>query len=108
MKNPVYLKNVVTLQLDEDKCTGCGMCLDVCPHEVFMMNKKHVMIENRDACMECGACSKNCPVHAVSVESGVGCAAAVINLMLGRTGVECCCGPADSGGKASSDKGCCC
>lgn len=108
MKNPVYLKNVVTLQLDENKCTGCGMCLDVCPHEVFKMNSKHVVIQNRDACMECGACSQNCPVNAIAVQSGVGCAAAVINSMLGRNNGECCCGPADTDGKDTGNKGCCC
>ena len=27
----IYLKNVVTLQLDQEKCTGCGTCLEVCP-----------------------------------------------------------------------------
>ena len=108
MKNPVYLKNVVTLQLDENKCTGCCMCLDVCPHEVFKMNEKHVVIQNRDACMECGACSLNCPASAIAVQSGVGCAAAVINSMLGRNGGECCCGPADVDGKAAGDKSCCC
>ena len=108
MQNPVYLKNVVTLQLDENKCTGCGMCLDVCPHEVFKMNSKKVMIQNRDACMECGACSQNCPVNAIFVQSGVGCAAAVINSMLGRKGEECCCGPIDTGAKKANDKGCCC
>ena len=90
MKNQVYLKNVVTLRLDENKCTGCGMCLDVCPHEVFKMNGKHVMIRDRDACMECGACAQNCPANAVSVESGVGCAAAglpvlaVVRALVGR------------------------
>lgn len=106
MKNPVYLKDVVTLQLDENKCKGCAMCLDVCPHEVFKMNSKHVVIQNRDACMECGACSLNCPVNAISVKSGVGCAAAVINSMLGKQG-ECCCGPVDTG-KTAGDKECCC
>ena len=105
MKNPVYLKDVVTLQLDENKCTGCGMCLDVCPHEVFRMNSKYVTIQNRDACMECGACSLNCPANAISVQSGVGCAAAVINSMLGKDG-KCCCGP-DTGGNASGNKSCC-
>ncbi len=99
MKNLVYLKNVVTLQLDENKCTGCRMCLDVCPHEVFKMNSKHVTIQNRDACMECGACSRNCPASAISVQAGVGCAAAVINSMLGKDG-ECCCGPDTGGGKS--------
>ena len=48
MKNSVYLKDVVTLQLDENKCTGCGMCLDVCPHEVFKMNSKHAVIKDRE------------------------------------------------------------
>ena len=84
MNNIIYLKDVVTLQLDENKCTGCGMCLEVCPHEVFKMNDSHAVIQNRDACMECGACSRNCPFGAISVEAGVGCAAAVINSLLGR------------------------
>jgi ferredoxin len=86
-----YLKNVVTLALDSRKCSGCGMCLEVCPHEVFEMNGKGVLIRDRDACMECGACSRNCPTGALTVQSGVGCAAAVINGMLGRNATGCCC-----------------
>ncbi len=86
----VYLKNVVTLELEEEKCSGCGVCLIVCPHAVLGMNEKHVQIEHRDACMECGACAKNCPTDALSVQAGVGCAAAVINAALGREG-DCCC-----------------
>jgi len=108
MKNLVYLKDVVTLQLDENKCTGCGMCLDVCPHEVFKMNSSHVAIQNRDACMECGACSLNCPAGAIWVQSGVGCAAAVINSLLGRNGSECCCGPDTGSTTANTKGGCCC
>lgn len=107
MKNLVYLKNVVTLRLDENKCTGCGMCLDVCPHEVFKTNSRHVVIQNRDACMECGACSLNCEANAISVQSGVGCAAAVISSMLGRNGGKCCCGP-DTGDATANSKGGCC
>jgi ferredoxin len=90
MESFVYLSNVVTLKLDEEKCTGCGMCLEVCPHNVLEMNRTHVTIQNRDACMECGACSRNCPFDAISVDAGVGCAAAVINSMLGRSGRDCC------------------
>jgi len=107
MNNMTYLKDVVTLQLDDNKCTGCGMCLEVCPHEVFKINASHAVFQNRDACMECGACSLNCPVDAISVASGVGCAAAVINSMLGRKSCECSCSiePADSTAKKG---GCCC
>ncbi|MEW6351715.1 MAG: mercury methylation ferredoxin HgcB [Thermodesulfobacteriota bacterium] len=87
----VYLKNVVTLSLDEQKCTGCGKCLDVCPHAVLERENGKVRIQSRDRCMECGACARNCPVEAVSVTAGVGCAAAVINSALGRKASSCCC-----------------
>ena len=68
----VYLKNVTTLRLNSDKCTGCEMCTTVCPHEVFEMKGKKALIVNKQACMECGACEKNCPVSAIDVRSGVG------------------------------------
>jgi ferredoxin len=104
MNRLVYLKDVVTLELAEEKCTGCGMCLEVCPHAVFGMNARHARIVDRDACMECGACSRNCPVAAVTVQAGVGCAAAMINVILGRTDQPCCGGES---GCSDSGKKCC-
>ena len=91
-----YMKNVVTLALDVDKCIGCGMCTQVCPHAVFAMPEAKAQIVNRDACMECGACARNCPVGAITVEAGVGCAQAVLNswktgkLECGCDGSNCC------------------
>jgi ferredoxin len=87
----MYLKDVVTLKLDEEKCTGCGMCLQVCPHAVLGRHNGKVRIDTRDACMECGACAQNCPVLAIEVRAGVGCAAAIINSALGRQSTSCCC-----------------
>ena len=91
MADLLYLKDVVTLELDKGRCVGCGMCLIVCPHAVLSMNNGHAVIENRDACMECGACARNCPTEAISVQAGVGCATAVINAALGRDSSACCC-----------------
>jgi NAD-dependent dihydropyrimidine dehydrogenase PreA subunit len=91
MGNLVYLENVVTLALDQNKCVGCGLCGIVCPHNVFFLKNGHAEITNRDACMECGACAQNCPTDALTVEAGVGCAAAVINSALGRDSSSCCC-----------------
>lgn len=91
MNRLVYLKDVSTLHLDEAKCIGCGMCTVVCPHGVFRLRNGNAEIRLRDACMECGACATNCPSEAIHVQSGVGCAAAVINSMLGRTDSSCCC-----------------
>ena len=113
-----YLSGVVTLELDEEKCVGCGMCLTVCPHEVFSLNNGRAVIKDRDACMECGACAVNCPVEALKVQAGVGCAAALINTALGRQASACCCSAesrdlsthglmVDQTGPAASKAGCC-
>lgn len=86
-----YLPGVVTLELDLDKCTGCGMCVSVCPHAVFRLEDSKARIIDRDACMECGGCARNCPSEAISVQPGVGCAMAVINGALRRNRPGCGC-----------------
>ena len=91
MRRFEYLKNVVTLELSSCKCNNCGMCLKVCPHAVFAISDKKVYIANRDYCMECGACAKNCPQNAISVNAGVGCAAAIISGGLKNTVPSCGC-----------------
>jgi NAD-dependent dihydropyrimidine dehydrogenase PreA subunit len=101
----VYLKNVSTLQLDSTRCVGCGLCLTVCPHGVFMFEKdstaKRAVLVNKDACMECGACAMNCPTEAVTVRAGVGCAWAIAKGLL--TGTEPTCGCSEGAtGKAGS------
>ncbi len=99
MKRFTYLKNVVTLKLDQQKCSGCKMCTIVCPHEVFVVKDRKAFINKKDSCMECGACEKNCPEGAISVRSGVGCAAGIINGILRGTEPSCDC---------DSSKGKCC
>jgi len=75
-----------TLQYDADLCIGCEMCVIVCPHGVFSMNGSRnarvARLSRPDSCMECGACQLNCPTEAIAVESGVGCAAAMIRSAL--------------------------
>jgi len=77
-----YLRNVVTLELDINKCTLCGMCTKVCVHGVLAVENSGIQILDRDACMECGACAMNCPAEAVSVRTGVGCAWAIFGQWL--------------------------
>lgn len=91
MSGFLYLSNVVTLQLDTAKCSGCMMCTLVCPHNVFAVKNRKAEIINKDHCMECGACERNCPENAISVRSGVGCAAGIINGLIRGTEPSCDC-----------------
>ena len=82
-----------TLEYDPELCINCEMCSIVCPHGVFASGERVAQVVRREACMECGACQRNCPASAITVESGVGCAAAMIRAAL--TGKkEATCGPA--------------
>ncbi len=87
-----YLPGVTTLKLDPERCTGCRLCTEVCPHAVFRLEDKRATVADRDACMECGACAMNCEAGAISVQSGVGCAAAIITGLLRGTEPTCDCG----------------
>jgi ferredoxin len=67
-----------TLELDGKLCNNCKMCSVVCPHAVFERTNGIVKIAYQERCMECGACQMNCPTGAITVDSGVGCATAMI------------------------------
>lgn len=97
-----YVSN--TLQYDPALCIGCEMCSLVCPHAVFAMNGRVAQLVRPEACMECGACQLNCPTDAITVESGVGCAAAMMRAAL--TGKkEATCGIEAESSCCSSDRG---
>lgn len=87
-----YILNGESLVIDSVKCTGCGICTEVCPHAVLAITEKKAVIIEKRRCMECGACSINCPFNAITVNKGVGCAAAIIWGLLTKKAPECACG----------------
>lgn len=91
MKRFHHLQSVATLAYDRDKCVGCGLCVAVCPHRVFVLKKDKADIQDREACMECGACALNCPTEAVAVTPGVGCASYIIQTWLPKSTTPQCC-----------------
>ena len=98
-----YAEN--TLHYHEDRCINCRRCTQVCPHGVFAEGHDHAELDRPAACMECGACALNCPVQAIEVQSGEGCAWAMISAALRGKDMdsgECCCG-----GEGESASGCC-
>ncbi len=56
------------VNIDADKCTGCGECVDICPVEVYeMVDGKSDPVKAED-CLGCESCIEVCEFDAVSVE----------------------------------------
>ena len=66
-KGVAFMKATV----NQDTCTGCGLCLDTCP-EVFEMDgpTARVKVDTVPAGTEASCCEakENCPVEAISIE----------------------------------------
>jgi heterodisulfide reductase subunit A len=51
--------------VDDDACTGCGICVEVCPYEARTLNERKRIAEVNDAlCTGCGGCIAACPSNA--------------------------------------------
>jgi len=53
--------------LDENMCTGCQICVDICPEDVLRYDKdkgKAVIVYPKD-CIGCGACAWFCPLKCI-------------------------------------------
>jgi heterodisulfide reductase subunit C/coenzyme F420-reducing hydrogenase delta subunit len=62
-----------TVKVDEKLCSGCGVCVMVCPYEAPHLIDKKVKGEidrvshvDTDRCMRCGTCVAACPLGAIS------------------------------------------
>ena len=51
--------------IDFEKCTGCGICIDVCPTGAIEVNQQAVV--NEEACNGCAACVSECPSEAIII-----------------------------------------
>jgi MinD superfamily P-loop ATPase len=56
--------NVLIPQVDEDSCTGCGICSEVCQYNAIILLKDHPMVFP-SLCHGCGSCMLNCPENAI-------------------------------------------
>ncbi len=68
----------MSIKIDLDKCSGCGVCLKSCPFEAIEIksreeeNQHHPRFKKLavilEGCTLCGACEEACPLEAIIIE----------------------------------------
>ncbi|HEN20508.1 MAG TPA: 4Fe-4S dicluster domain-containing protein, partial [Desulfobacteraceae bacterium] len=58
---------LISYIIDDEKCTGCGKCVKVCPSSAVTGKKKMPHRIDPEICIRCGACLASCKFDAISV-----------------------------------------
>lgn len=56
------------IRIDENKCTGCGLCVDACHEGALKMIDGKARLISEAYCDGLGACLPQCPADAISIE----------------------------------------
>lgn len=70
-----YNSPLTTVSVEEEKCSGCGICVMVCPYEAPSLYEKttngttdRLSQVDQNKCMSCGTCVAACPLGAIARE----------------------------------------
>jgi NADH:ubiquinone oxidoreductase subunit F (NADH-binding)/NAD-dependent dihydropyrimidine dehydrogenase PreA subunit len=58
---------LIRYTIDEEKCNGCGVCREACPHDAIRGTKKQPHAIAPEKCNRCGICYDGCAFDAVTV-----------------------------------------
>ena len=57
----------VRATIDQDKCSGCRICNDLCPYNAILFHEDRAVSEvNPALCQGCGTCIAACPAGAIT------------------------------------------
>ncbi len=56
-----------TVVKDDSKCIHCGLCISICPTEVFRFDEDMKVVADVEKCIHCGTCVRVCPTNALSL-----------------------------------------
>jgi NAD-dependent dihydropyrimidine dehydrogenase PreA subunit len=55
------------VEVDEEKCIGCGECEEVCPSDVYEIRDEKSVVVNEEECVGCESCIEVCEQDAITV-----------------------------------------
>ena len=58
---------VVRPNMDKERCTDCGVCIEACPMATIHADGAVIRIRY-EGCIGCGICAVNCRIHAIQME----------------------------------------
>jgi NADH:ubiquinone oxidoreductase subunit F (NADH-binding)/NAD-dependent dihydropyrimidine dehydrogenase PreA subunit/(2Fe-2S) ferredoxin len=61
-------RKLITMRIDEQRCSGCGRCVEVCGPKAIRGERKQPHRIDPAVCTRCGACKSVCPTEAVASE----------------------------------------
>ena len=56
---------LIIYKVDQEKCTGCGVCKIYCPEGAIVGELKQPHLINQDKCIKCGICKDNCKFDSI-------------------------------------------
>jgi nitroreductase/Pyruvate/2-oxoacid:ferredoxin oxidoreductase delta subunit len=62
------MEDLTKPRLDKDRCTGCGLCLSVCPSDVLVLEDGKISLA-REGCFGCDHCAAVCPAEAIAIDA---------------------------------------
>ena len=67
---PVVNETNYLASIDEDLCTGCATCVDLCYNKAIELNDDGKAEREEEFCMGCGVCAYHCPESTISLVEG--------------------------------------
>ncbi|GAA3654736.1 4Fe-4S dicluster domain-containing protein [Asaccharospora irregularis] len=64
------------VSFNEDRCKGCGLCIEACPVNILAIDKDKInnkgynpaVIVEEEKCIGCASCATMCPDVVITVE----------------------------------------